>query len=64
MPAVSRNQKIAMIIAEKHPEDLNPENKGLAKMSQAKLHEFTSTPSAGLPKRVHPEGRYRSYLKK
>lgn len=64
MPAVSRNQKIAMIIAEKHPEGLNPENKGLAKMSQEKLREFTSTPSAGLPKRVNSEGRYRSYLKK
>jgi len=64
MPAVSRNQKIAMEIAIHHPEDLNPKNKGLAKMSKEKLHEFTSTLSTGLPKRVHPEGRYRSYLKR
>lgn len=55
MPAVSRNQRIAMAIAEHHPEDLNPENKGLAKMSHKDLHDFASTPEKGLPVHVHHE---------
>lgn len=51
MPAVSRNQRIAMIIAEKHPQELYSKNKGLLSMSKSKLHEFTSTSEKGLPKR-------------
>jgi hypothetical protein len=52
MPAESKAQRIAMAIAEHHPEDLNPENKGLAKMSHKDLHDFASTPEKGLPYHV------------
>ena len=52
MPAESKAQRIAMAIAEHHPEELNPENKGLAKMSHKQLHDFASTPSKGLPYHV------------
>ena len=61
MPAVSRNQQIAMAIAEHHPEDLSKENKGLAKMSKSQLHDFASTPTKGLP--VHVP-RYKIYRRK
>lgn len=53
MPAESKAQRIAMAIAEHHPEDLNPENKGLAKMSHKQLHEFASTPEKSLPSYAH-----------
>jgi len=52
MPAVSKNQRIAMAIAEHHPEELNEANKGLAKMSHKDLHDFASTPEKGLPQHV------------
>ncbi len=51
MPAVSKNQRIAMLIAEHSPEKLYERNKGLLKMSHSQLHEFTSTPEKGLPRR-------------
>lgn len=52
MPAVSKNQQIAMAIAEHDPEKLNPENRGLLKMKRSDLHDFASTPRKGLPKKV------------
>jgi hypothetical protein len=52
MPAESKAQRIAMAIAEHHPEELNPENKGLAKMSHKDLHDFASTSEKGLPYHV------------
>lgn len=41
-----------MAIAEKRPEQLNPENKSLLKMSKKQLHEFASTPESGLPRKA------------
>jgi Protein of unknwon function (DUF3008) len=52
MPAESKAQRIAMAIAEHHPEDLNPKNKGLAKMSHKDLHDFASTSEKNLPYHV------------
>ena len=52
MPAESKAQRIAMAIAEHHPEELNPENKGLAKMAHKDLHDFASTSEKGLPYHV------------
>lgn len=49
MPAVSKAQRIAMAIAEHHPEDLNEKNAGLKDMSHKQLHEFAATPEKGLP---------------
>lgn len=60
MPAVSRDQRIAMAIAEHHPEDLNSANKGLLSMSKEQLHDFAATPEKGLPKHV-PGSRYARY---
>ena len=51
MPAVSRAQRIAMVIAEKHPEKLYARNRGLASMSKSQLHDYASTSEAGLPAR-------------
>ena len=49
MSAESKAQRTAMAIALHHPEQLNPENKGLADMSKKDLHDFASTPEKGLP---------------
>ena len=59
MPAVSRNQRIAMAIAEHHPEQLNEADKGLAEMSHKQLHDFASTPEKGLPAHVHHDASYK-----
>lgn len=52
MPAKSEAQRIAMAIAEHHPSELSPENKGLLKMSHKQLHDFAATPEKGLPEHV------------
>lgn len=51
MPAVSRNQRVAMAIAEHEPGKLYKRNRGLASMSQSSLHDYASTPEAGLPRK-------------
>lgn len=51
MPAVSKKQQIAMAIAEHHPEELSPKNRGLLKMSHSQLHDFAATKRADLPTR-------------
>ena len=48
MPAVSKAQRVAMAIAEHHPDELYARNKGLAKMTHQQLHDFASTPEKGL----------------
>jgi len=74
MPAVSKNQRIAMAIREHHPEKLYPRNRGLLKMSKRQTHDFATTPEKGLPtikktkKTTKRKGRSRkikvpSYLK-
>lgn len=50
MPAVSQKQQMAMAIALKEPGKLKSRNKGLLRMSHQELHDFASTPQAGLPK--------------
>ena len=55
MPSTSKAQAIAMRIAEHAPDKLNPENKGMLKMSHKQLHEFASTKSKGLP--YHKKGK-------
>lgn len=52
MPAVSKKQRVAMAIAEHHPEKLYKRNKGMKKMSQEQLHDYASTPEKNLPKRA------------
>lgn len=52
MPAVSRNQRIAMAIAEKDPEKLYAKDQGLLNMSHAQLHDFAATPEHDLPLRA------------
>lgn len=54
MPAVSKNQQIAMAIAEHEPGKLYARNAGLKQMSKSDLHDFASTPRKGLPKRKRP----------
>jgi hypothetical protein len=60
MPAESKAQRIAMAIAEHHPGELYPENKGLAKMSHKDLHDFASTPEKHLPYHVARHRRKKS----
>lgn len=52
MPATSKAQQALFAIAEHNPSKLHAENKGLAKLGKAKLHEFAATPTQGLPKRA------------
>ncbi len=52
MPAVSKDQRVAMAIAEHNPDQLNSANKGMLKMTKSQLHDFASTKETGLPKRV------------
>ncbi len=52
MPAVSKNQRVAMAIAEHEPSKLSAKNKGLLKMSKGQLHDFASTKEKGLPRSV------------
>ena len=52
MPAKSQAQQRAMAIAEHDPGKLNPENRGLLKMSHSQLHDFAVTKRKGLPKRA------------
>lgn len=49
MPAVSKNQRKAMAIAEHSPGKLNADNAGMKNMSIGQLHDFASTPEKGLP---------------
>lgn len=53
MPSVSKKQRKVMAIAEHHPEELNPENRGLLKMTHQQLHDFASTKEKGLPETKH-----------
>ena len=57
MPAKSKAQRIAMSIAEHHPEQLYARNAGLAKMTQSQLHDFAATKEKGLPQHVKPKGK-------
>jgi hypothetical protein len=52
MPAVSKNQRIAMAIAEHEPSKLYKRNKGMEKMSKSQLHDFASTKEKNLPKKA------------
>ena len=63
MPAVSRAQRIAISIAEHHPEELYDRNKGLLKMKQSDMHDFAATSEKGLPAKKG-QGRYKSHLEK
>jgi hypothetical protein len=54
MPAKSRNQQIAMAIAEHDPGKLYARNRGMLKMSHAQLHDFAATKRKGLPKLKTP----------
>jgi hypothetical protein len=40
-----------MGMAEHNPSAVSDENKGVLKMSHQQLHDFASTPEAGLPER-------------
>lgn len=52
MPAQSKNQRIAIAIAEHSPEKLYSRNKGLLSMSKENQHDFASTKESGLPTKV------------
>lgn len=58
MPTVSRSFRRLAGMAEHHPEKVNPENKGILKMTQSQLHDFASTPEKGLPEHVKRGRRY------
>ena len=52
MPAKSKDQQIAMAIAEHAPDKLYRRNRGMLKMNKQDLHDFASTPRKGLPERA------------
>jgi len=49
MPAVSKKQRRLMAMAEHHPEKVKKKNKGVLKMSDDQLREFSETEESGLP---------------
>lgn len=57
MPSVSRAQRQAAAIAEHHPDDLYPRNRGLLGMSLTQLSHYASTPEKGLPTHVKAKTR-------
>lgn len=52
MPAKSKAQQAVMAIAEHNPKLLHKKNKGVFKMSHEQLHDFASTSTKKLPKKV------------
>ena len=56
MPSVSKDQQIAMAIAEHEPGKLYQRNRGLLKMSHEQLHDFAATKRKGLPKKKTKPG--------
>ena len=52
MPTTSRNQRIAMAIAEHEPDKLYDRNKGMLDMSKDQLHDFASTKESRLRKKL------------
>lgn len=63
MPAVSKDQRKAMAIAEHAPEKLYKRNAGLKKMTHKQLHEFATTPEKNLPNKVKDTSYYRKKYK-
>jgi hypothetical protein len=49
VPAKSRAQRVAIAIAENHPEKLYARNKGLLSMKKSDMHDFAATPEKSLP---------------
>lgn len=52
MPAKSKNQQIAMAIAEHEPDKLYARNQGLTEMTHEQQHDFAATPRKGLPQKI------------
>jgi hypothetical protein len=52
MPAVSKNQRIVVAIAEHSPKKLYKRNKGVLSMNHEQLHDFAATSEKGLPQKV------------
>lgn len=52
MPATSRNQQIAMAIAEHEPDKLYARNSAMLKMTRKQLHDFAATRRKGLPRKA------------
>ncbi len=50
--------RTVMAIAEHDPDKLYARNKGAASMSHSQLHDFASTPSAGLPEKANAKKVY------
>ncbi|MBU2177543.1 MAG: hypothetical protein KJ556_20825 [Gammaproteobacteria bacterium] len=64
MPAVSKNMRRAMAIAEHHPEKLYSRNKAMLAMKKSTLHDFASTPEKGLPKSTGYRDKIRKLMEK
>lgn len=62
MPAVSKNQQMAMAIAEHEPGKLKGKNKGLLKMSHSQLHDFAATKRKGLPMKKKGKGKTKKQI--
>ena len=51
MPAVSVAQRKLIGLAEHHPEQVSAKNRGILSMRKSDMHDFASTPEAGLPRK-------------
>lgn len=52
MPSKSKAMRRLMGLAEHHPSEVYPQNKGVLKMTHQQLHEFADTKEKGLPQHV------------
>jgi hypothetical protein len=59
MQAKSKKQQKVMAIAEHNPKKLYKKNKDLLKMTKKQLHDFASTKTKDLPKKVSRETKQR-----
>lgn len=57
MPAKSKAQRRLFAIAEHDPGALYPQNKGLANLSEATLHDFAKSKEKSLPERARGYGK-------
>jgi hypothetical protein len=55
MPGVSKDQVVAMRIAEHDPDKLYKRNRNLLSLTHQQMHDFASTPTKDLPEKKKKE---------
>lgn len=64
MAAVSKSQRQLIALAEHHPEEVYPKNRGVLKMKKSEMHKFASTKEKNLPEKVKSKTKKKHPRKK